>query len=86
MIRIERKKLLERCKPDSPEIESKELMYYITRLCDYCDELEIEISRMCKTCEKCKLAPNGTGSCNNWVTSKAKKRRKQESTWSGWFG
>jgi len=86
MVRNERKNLLDRCNPDSPSIEAAELMYYINQLADYCDELEFEISRMCKTCRKCKLALGGSGDCKNWVVAKTKQKSKSANVWNDWFG
>ena len=86
MVRKDREDLIALCIPGSSALDREELMFDVLQLANYCSELELEISRMCNTCSKCKFAHDGNGICNNWIAGKSKHKREAASAWNDWFG
>ena len=86
MVRKEREELIAKCTPGSTVLNRDELMFHVLQLANYCNELELEISRMCQSCKKCKLAHDSSGVCNNWIVTKSEHIRKSANSWNDWFG
>ena len=86
MLRKDREELVAKCSPGSTLLDREELMLSITELANYCNDLELEISKICNKCKKCNLAHNGLGGCNNSVDGKPRITEKPDTEWGGWFG
>jgi len=86
MLRKDREELVEKCTPGSNSLAREELVHNIIELVNYCNELELEISKLCKICKKCRLTQDGPGYCKNLAEGTPIAEEKSDTNWGNWFG
>ena len=86
MLRKDREELVAKCSPGLNSLPREELVMNILELTNYCDELELEISKLCNKCKRCRLTQDGPGYCKSLAEGKPIAEEKSDTNWGSWFG